>query len=124
MFKNDEDNIRMLDPIWIVNMLGDIKTLLQHDIFYEDKDAHQPFLFQRVACFCYYRGIREKLVVRDMPLRDEDRRPSNSQGGVCCCSFVSVACSYYVVICTVFIYGLYSFGRVGQVKISSYLDLA
>ncbi|MFS7981993.1 hypothetical protein Hanom_Chr10g00957541 [Helianthus anomalus] len=58
VFKNDEDNFRMLDPMWIVIMsAGDIKTLLQHDIFYEDKDAHQALLFQRVACFCYYRGI-------------------------------------------------------------------
>ncbi|MFS7951481.1 hypothetical protein Hanom_Chr07g00595631 [Helianthus anomalus] len=52
-FKNDEDNFRMLDPMWIVNMsAGDIKTLFQHDIFYEDKDTHQALLFQRVACLC------------------------------------------------------------------------
>ncbi|KAJ0928863.1 hypothetical protein HanRHA438_Chr04g0198701 [Helianthus annuus] len=58
VFKNDEDNFRMLDPMWIVNMsAGDIKTLFQHNIFYEDKDAYQVLLFQRVACFCYYRGI-------------------------------------------------------------------
>ncbi|KAJ0795603.1 hypothetical protein HanPI659440_Chr04g0152391 [Helianthus annuus] len=58
VFKNDEDNFCMLDPMWIVNMsAADIKKLLQHDIFYEDKDAHQALLFQRVACFCYYRGI-------------------------------------------------------------------
>ncbi|MFS8008238.1 hypothetical protein Hanom_Chr14g01270351 [Helianthus anomalus] len=58
VFNNDEDNFRMLDPMCMVNMLAsDIKRLFQHDIFYEDKDAHQVLLFQCVACFCYYRGI-------------------------------------------------------------------
>ncbi|MFS7952107.1 hypothetical protein Hanom_Chr07g00603041 [Helianthus anomalus] len=58
VFKNDEDNFRMLDLMWIMNMsAADIKKLLQHDIFYKDKDAHQALLFQCVACFCYYRGI-------------------------------------------------------------------
>ena len=55
---NDKENFRLLDPMWIVNMSPrDIKTLLLNDIFYEDKDAFQALLFQRVACFCYYRGI-------------------------------------------------------------------
>ncbi|MFS7982357.1 hypothetical protein Hanom_Chr10g00961881 [Helianthus anomalus] len=44
--------------MWIVNMLAaDIDRLFRHDIFYEDKDASQALRFQRVACFCYYRGI-------------------------------------------------------------------
>ncbi|MFS7931290.1 hypothetical protein Hanom_Chr04g00354251 [Helianthus anomalus] len=34
-----------------------INKLFRHDIFYEDKDAHQALLFQRVACFCFYRKI-------------------------------------------------------------------
>ncbi|MFS8018656.1 hypothetical protein Hanom_Chr15g01394581 [Helianthus anomalus] len=58
VFKNDEDNFRMLDPMWIVNMsASDIKTLLQHDMFSEDKEEHQALLFQHVTCFCYYPGI-------------------------------------------------------------------
>ncbi|MFS7985239.1 hypothetical protein Hanom_Chr11g00996171 [Helianthus anomalus] len=58
VFNGDRENFRMLDPMWIVNMLAaDINKLYRHDIFYEDKDAHQALRFQRVACFCYYRGI-------------------------------------------------------------------
>ncbi|MFS7974541.1 hypothetical protein Hanom_Chr09g00869971 [Helianthus anomalus] len=68
VFKNDEENFRMLDLMWIVNMsAADIDKLFRHGIFYEDKfrhgifyedkDAHQALLFQRVACFCYYRMI-------------------------------------------------------------------
>ncbi|KAJ0794566.1 hypothetical protein HanPI659440_Chr04g0140631 [Helianthus annuus] len=52
------ENFRMLDPMWLVNMsASDINKLYRHDIFYEDKDAHQALKFQRVACYCYYRGI-------------------------------------------------------------------
>ncbi|MFS8026957.1 hypothetical protein Hanom_Chr16g01492781 [Helianthus anomalus] len=58
VFKGDRENFRMLDPMWIVNMsVNDINKLFRHDIFYEDKDAHQALKFQRVACFCFYRGI-------------------------------------------------------------------
>ncbi|KAJ0482247.1 hypothetical protein HanIR_Chr13g0651781 [Helianthus annuus] len=58
VFNGDQENFRMLDPMWIVNMsASDINKLYRHDIFYEDKDAHQALKFQRVACFCYYRGI-------------------------------------------------------------------
>ncbi|KAF5818813.1 hypothetical protein HanXRQr2_Chr02g0070381 [Helianthus annuus] len=58
VFSGDHENFRMLDPMWIVNMsAADINKLYRHDIFYEDKDAHQALRFQRVACFCYYRGI-------------------------------------------------------------------
>ncbi|MFS7913658.1 hypothetical protein Hanom_Chr02g00144251 [Helianthus anomalus] len=54
----DQENFRMLDPMWIVNMSAtNINKLFQHDIFYEDVYAQQPLLFQRVACFCFYRGI-------------------------------------------------------------------
>ncbi|KAM0030901.1 hypothetical protein Hdeb2414_s0017g00502451 [Helianthus debilis subsp. tardiflorus] len=55
---NDDKNFRILDPMWLVNMsASDIAKLYRHDIFYEDKDAHQALKFQRVACYCYYRGI-------------------------------------------------------------------
>ncbi|KAF5823950.1 hypothetical protein HanRHA438_Chr01g0044771 [Helianthus annuus] len=55
---NDDKNFRLLDPMWLVNMsASDIAKLYRHDIFYEDKDAHQALKFQRVACYCYYRGI-------------------------------------------------------------------
>ncbi|KAJ0539295.1 hypothetical protein HanHA300_Chr08g0284691 [Helianthus annuus] len=59
VFRNDEENFHILDPMWIVNMFAaDIDKLFRHDIFYEDKDAHQALLFQRVAFFfCYYHGI-------------------------------------------------------------------
>ncbi|MFS7960305.1 hypothetical protein Hanom_Chr08g00701681 [Helianthus anomalus] len=58
IFKGDKENFCMLDPMWIVNMsANDIDKLFRHDIFYEDKDAHQALRFQRFACFCYYRGI-------------------------------------------------------------------
>ncbi|MFS7910333.1 hypothetical protein Hanom_Chr02g00105061 [Helianthus anomalus] len=58
LFKGDKENFRMLDPMCIVNMyVADINKLFQHDIFYEDKDAQQALQFQRVACFCCYRGI-------------------------------------------------------------------
>ncbi|KAJ0752017.1 hypothetical protein HanPI659440_Chr09g0319501 [Helianthus annuus] len=58
VFRNDEENFRMLDSMWIVNMsAADIDKLFRHAIFYENKDAHQALLLQRVACFCYYRGI-------------------------------------------------------------------
>ncbi|MFS8024871.1 hypothetical protein Hanom_Chr16g01468411 [Helianthus anomalus] len=58
VFDGDRENFRILDPMWIVNMsTSDIGKLYWHDIFYEDKDAHQALKFQRVACFCYYRGI-------------------------------------------------------------------
>ncbi|MFS8024958.1 hypothetical protein Hanom_Chr16g01469391 [Helianthus anomalus] len=58
VFKDDQENFRMLDPMWMVNMsAADINKLFRHDIFYEDKDAPQALQFQRVACFCFYRGI-------------------------------------------------------------------
>ncbi|MFS7988563.1 hypothetical protein Hanom_Chr11g01036321 [Helianthus anomalus] len=58
LLKGNKDNFCMLDPMWIVNMSADdINKLFRHDIFYEDDDAHQALRFQRVACFCYYRGI-------------------------------------------------------------------
>ncbi|MFS8023039.1 hypothetical protein Hanom_Chr16g01446741 [Helianthus anomalus] len=58
VFKDDQDNFRMLDPMWMVNMSAtDINKLFRHDIFYEDKDAPQALQFQHVACFCFYRGI-------------------------------------------------------------------
>ncbi|KAJ0513961.1 hypothetical protein HanHA300_Chr10g0363901 [Helianthus annuus] len=58
VFKDNQENFRMLDPMWIINMsASDINKSFRHDIFYEDKDAHQALRFQRVACFCYYRGI-------------------------------------------------------------------
>ncbi|KAJ0836758.1 hypothetical protein HanRHA438_Chr16g0770611 [Helianthus annuus] len=40
---NDDKNFRIiLDPMWLVNMsASDIAKLYRHDIFYEDKDAHQ-----------------------------------------------------------------------------------
>ncbi|MFS8009246.1 hypothetical protein Hanom_Chr14g01282431 [Helianthus anomalus] len=58
LFKGDKENFRMIDPMWIVNMpANDINKLFRHDIFYEDKDTHQALQFQRVACFCFYRGI-------------------------------------------------------------------
>ncbi|KAJ0616566.1 hypothetical protein HanIR_Chr02g0091981 [Helianthus annuus] len=58
VFNGDQKNFRMLDPMWLVNMsASDINKLYRHDIFYEDKDAHQALKFQRVACYCYYRGI-------------------------------------------------------------------
>ncbi|MFS7976613.1 hypothetical protein Hanom_Chr10g00894451 [Helianthus anomalus] len=50
VFKNDEENFSMLDPMWIVNMSAtDIDKLFRHDIFYEHKDANQALLFQCVA---------------------------------------------------------------------------
>ncbi|MFS8021737.1 hypothetical protein Hanom_Chr16g01430931 [Helianthus anomalus] len=58
VFKDDQENSRMLDPMWMVNMsAADINKLFRHDIFYEDKYAPQALEFQRVACFCFYRGI-------------------------------------------------------------------
>ncbi|MFS7952980.1 hypothetical protein Hanom_Chr07g00613291 [Helianthus anomalus] len=58
VFNGDQKNFRMLDPMWIVNMSpSDINKLYRHDIFYEDKDAHQALKYQRIACYCYYRGI-------------------------------------------------------------------
>ncbi|KAM0029565.1 hypothetical protein Hdeb2414_s0018g00527541 [Helianthus debilis subsp. tardiflorus] len=55
---NDDRNFRILDPMWLVNMsASDITKLYRHDIIYEDKDAHQALKFQRIACYCYYRGI-------------------------------------------------------------------
>ncbi|KAM0019230.1 hypothetical protein Hdeb2414_s0026g00683131 [Helianthus debilis subsp. tardiflorus] len=60
-FKGHQDNFRMLDPMWIDNMsVADINKRFRHDIFYEDKDAHQALLFQRAACFCSYRGIHAR----------------------------------------------------------------
>ncbi|MFS7955554.1 hypothetical protein Hanom_Chr07g00644021 [Helianthus anomalus] len=54
----DQQNFRMLDPMWIVNMSAtDINKVFRHDIFYEDEYAHKALLFQRVACLCFYRGI-------------------------------------------------------------------
>ncbi|MFS7921213.1 hypothetical protein Hanom_Chr03g00234151 [Helianthus anomalus] len=42
MFKDNQENFRMLDPMWIMNMFAaDINKLFRHDIFYEDKDTHQ-----------------------------------------------------------------------------------
>ncbi|MFS7945799.1 hypothetical protein Hanom_Chr06g00528411 [Helianthus anomalus] len=42
VFNGDQDNLRMLNPIWIVNMsAADINKLYRHDIFYEDKEPHQ-----------------------------------------------------------------------------------
>ncbi|KAJ0466355.1 hypothetical protein HanPSC8_Chr14g0595321 [Helianthus annuus] len=58
VFKDDQENFRMLEPMWIVNMSAtDINKLFRHDIFYEDKDAHQALRFQRIACFCFYHEI-------------------------------------------------------------------
>ncbi|MFS7927082.1 hypothetical protein Hanom_Chr04g00304731 [Helianthus anomalus] len=58
VYNGDRENFRMLDPMWIVNMsANDISKLFRHDIFDEDKDAHQALKFQRVACYCFYRGI-------------------------------------------------------------------
>ncbi|KAJ0600604.1 hypothetical protein HanPSC8_Chr03g0105481 [Helianthus annuus] len=58
IFRNDNENFRILDPMWIVNMsAADIDMLFRQDIFYEDKDVHQALRFQCVACFCYYRVI-------------------------------------------------------------------
>ncbi|KAJ0579933.1 hypothetical protein HanHA300_Chr04g0123571 [Helianthus annuus] len=54
----DQENFCMLDPMWIVNMsAADINKLFRQDIFYEDEYAQQALMFQRVACFCFYRGI-------------------------------------------------------------------
>ncbi|KAM0006802.1 hypothetical protein Hdeb2414_s0161g00818611 [Helianthus debilis subsp. tardiflorus] len=42
VFKDDQENFRMLDPMWIINMsASDINKLFHHDIFYEDKDTYQ-----------------------------------------------------------------------------------
>ncbi|MFS7910861.1 hypothetical protein Hanom_Chr02g00111171 [Helianthus anomalus] len=58
VFRNEKENVRILDPMWIVNMSAvDIDRLFHHNIFYEDKDASQALRFQRVACYCYYWGI-------------------------------------------------------------------
>ncbi|MFS7945343.1 hypothetical protein Hanom_Chr06g00523171 [Helianthus anomalus] len=58
VFKYDQENFRMLDPMWIVNIFAaDINKLIRHAFFYEDKDAQQALRFQHVACLCYYRGI-------------------------------------------------------------------
>ncbi|MFS7938095.1 hypothetical protein Hanom_Chr05g00435421 [Helianthus anomalus] len=58
VFKDDQENFRMLEPMWIVNMAAaDINKPFRHDIFYEDKDAHQALRFQFVACFCFYHWI-------------------------------------------------------------------
>ncbi|KAM0030966.1 hypothetical protein Hdeb2414_s0017g00503151 [Helianthus debilis subsp. tardiflorus] len=58
VFNGDRENFRMLDPMWIVNMSAkDISKLFRHDIFYEDKDTLQALKFQRVTCYCFYRGI-------------------------------------------------------------------
>ncbi|KAJ0783561.1 hypothetical protein HanLR1_Chr01g0021731 [Helianthus annuus] len=58
VFRNDKQNFRILDPMWIVNMLvADIDRLFRQDIFYEDKDVSQALRFQRVASLCYYRRI-------------------------------------------------------------------
>ncbi|KAJ0699154.1 hypothetical protein HanOQP8_Chr10g0352641 [Helianthus annuus] len=55
VFKEDRENFRMLDPMWIVNMyVADISKLFRHDIFYEDKDTHLALQFQRVDCYCFY----------------------------------------------------------------------
>ncbi|MFS7952268.1 hypothetical protein Hanom_Chr07g00604931 [Helianthus anomalus] len=62
IFRKEKENFRIIiDPMWIVNMsAANIDTLFRHDIFYEDKDARQALRFQRVACFCYYRGIHAR----------------------------------------------------------------
>ncbi|MFS7977342.1 hypothetical protein Hanom_Chr10g00902901 [Helianthus anomalus] len=58
VLKNDQENFRMLDLMWIINMsVSDINKWFRHDIFYEDKDAHQALRFQRFAFFCFYCGI-------------------------------------------------------------------
>ncbi|MFS8024918.1 hypothetical protein Hanom_Chr16g01468931 [Helianthus anomalus] len=58
VFIDDQENLCMLDPMWIINMYAsDINKLFRHDIFYEDKDVHQALRFQCVACFCFYLGL-------------------------------------------------------------------
>ncbi|KAJ0835347.1 hypothetical protein HanRHA438_Chr16g0754171 [Helianthus annuus] len=77
VFNGDRENFRMLDPMWIVIMsANDISKLFRHDIFYEDKDARQALRFQRVACYCFNRGIHagSTWTLKHRRRKIEDRR--------------------------------------------------
>ncbi|MFS7979263.1 hypothetical protein Hanom_Chr10g00925331 [Helianthus anomalus] len=57
LFKGENENFRMLDPMWIVNMsTADINKLFRHDIFTKTRTRIKRYDFS-IACFCYYRGI-------------------------------------------------------------------
>ncbi|MFS8001071.1 hypothetical protein Hanom_Chr13g01185911 [Helianthus anomalus] len=84
VFKNDEENIRMLDPMWIVNMsAADIDKLIRHDIFYEDKTPIKLFYFNASLVFASIAEFTLEARGPKQITRNEDQRPRNSQRGVC-----------------------------------------
>ncbi|MFS8001081.1 hypothetical protein Hanom_Chr13g01186011 [Helianthus anomalus] len=111
VFKNDEENICMLDPMWIVNMsTTDIDKLFRHDIFYEDKTPIKLCYFNASLAFATTAEFTLEARGPKQTTRNEDQIPISEAvivfkneefvGAV----FASVACSCYVCNCTVFVY--------------------
>ena len=54
VFKDDSENFRMIDPMWITNMSrSDIEILSHNEICYLTPDREQAMQFQKMARYCF-----------------------------------------------------------------------
>ncbi|KAJ0456269.1 hypothetical protein HanIR_Chr15g0760491 [Helianthus annuus] len=54
LFRDNSENFRMIDPMWITNMSrSDIIVLKDHEINYLVQDRDQAMKFQRMARYCF-----------------------------------------------------------------------
>ncbi|KAM0034510.1 hypothetical protein Hdeb2414_s0016g00498721 [Helianthus debilis subsp. tardiflorus] len=54
LFRDSEENFRMIDPMWITNMSkSDIIVLKDHEINYLVRDREQAMKFQKMALYCF-----------------------------------------------------------------------
>ncbi|MFS7975954.1 hypothetical protein Hanom_Chr10g00886731 [Helianthus anomalus] len=54
LFRDSQENFRMIDPMWITNMSrSDIIILKDHEINYLVRDREQAMKFQKMALYCF-----------------------------------------------------------------------
>ncbi|KAJ0540567.1 hypothetical protein HanRHA438_Chr09g0374301 [Helianthus annuus] len=54
LFRDSQENFRMIDPMWITNMYrSDIIVLKDHEINYLVRDREQAMKFQKMALYCF-----------------------------------------------------------------------
>ncbi|MFS7992579.1 hypothetical protein Hanom_Chr12g01083971 [Helianthus anomalus] len=54
LFRDNQENFRMIDPMWITNMSrSDIIFLKDHEINYLVRDRDQAMKFQKMALYCF-----------------------------------------------------------------------
>ncbi|MFS8025053.1 hypothetical protein Hanom_Chr16g01470461 [Helianthus anomalus] len=87
VFNGNRENFRMLDPMWIVNMsAADINKLYRHNIFYDDKDAHQIAISsRRLLLLLSWNSCGQFMVQETLKMEGSKTEDSNRQGGVCWC---------------------------------------